>query len=126
VDLVLERLDGGLLVCSEVQSVLPRLEQTIRWGEEKAASIGSSRLVRDGTEPPVSRLLLVRSTRTTREVAQRFQAVLAAAYPSRSADAVASLTTGTPWPGPAIVWIRLEERVASLLPGPPRGVSLGR
>lgn len=126
VDGVFERLDTPLLIVSEFMSTLPRLEQQLRWMAEKAASIGSSELVRDGPVPPASRLLVVRSTAATREIARQFELTLRTAYPARTADAVQSLCVGHAWPGDAIVWVRIDGDDVELLDGPPRGVSLGR
>ena len=54
-------------------------------------------------------------------------ATLQAAFPARSADAIAALTTPEArWPGPAVVWIHLHGTRASLMHFPPRGVSFGR
>ena len=36
-------------------------------------------------------------------------------------DAVVALRTGAPWPGDAIVWVRIEGDRVELLEGPPRG-----
>ena len=126
VDAVFERIDHPLLVVSEAQSTLPRLEQQIRWAAEKAASMGSSDLVGPGPMPAISKLLILRSTTSTRELARSFQSTLRAAYPARCRDAMASLLEGAPWPGDAIVWVRIEGDQVDLLDGPPRGVALGR
>ena len=126
VDAVFERTDHPLLIVSEAQSTLPRLEQQIRWAAEKAASMGSSDLVGPGPIPAVSKLLILRSTASTRELARTFQLTLRAAYPARCHDAVASLLEGAPWPGDAMIWIRIEGDRVDVLDGPPRGVALGR
>lgn len=94
---------------SEIESEINRLEQQIRWSSEKAASLPSWSGWPSLGEPTVSRLLLVRWTRTTREVARTFPRQLAAAYPAHPADAVAALTGSAPWPGPALVWARLDR-----------------
>jgi transcriptional regulator with XRE-family HTH domain len=126
IDVVLERRDAGLLVATEAYSELRRLEQQIRWSAEKAASLGSSDLVGAGPEPAISRLLVLRSTATTRQLARDFEATLHAAYPAPTVEVLASLREGAPWPGPGIVWVRIEGERVELLDGPPRGVSLGR
>jgi transcriptional regulator with XRE-family HTH domain len=126
VDVVFERPAERLLVVSEASSTIARLEQQIRWSAEKAASIGSSDLVRPGVETEVSKLLILRSTEATRSIARAFEAVLRAAYPASTRDAVGSLVNGTPWPGASIVWVRIEGERVELLDGPPRGVPLGR
>jgi transcriptional regulator with XRE-family HTH domain len=124
IDVVLER--DGLLVAAEAHSELRRLEQQIRWASEKAASLGSSELVRPGAEPIVSRLLVLRSTASTRQLARQFEATLRSAYPASSLRVVESLRDGADWPGPGIVWIRIERERVELLDGPPRGVTVGR
>lgn len=126
VDAVFERTDRPLLVVSEAQSNLPRLEQQIRWAAEKAASIGSSDLVGPGPTPATSKLLILRSTASTRDLARTFESTLRAAYPARSRDAVASLLEGAVWPGDAIIWVRIDGDRVDVLDGPPRGVGLGR
>lgn len=125
-DGVFERLDTPLLVVAEFMSTIPRLEQQLRWSAEKAASIASSELVGDGPVPPVSRLLVLRSTAATRDVTRRFELTLRTAYPARAADAIKSLTVGAAWPGDAIVWVRIDGDDVDLMDGPPRGVTLGR
>lgn len=126
IDTVFERRDTSLLVVAEFESVLPRLEQQIRWASAKAASIGSSDLVGPGPRPAVSKLLVLRSTVTTRNLARSFEALLRAAYPAPTRHAINSLRSGSPWPGDAIVWVRIEGDRVELLDGPPRGVRLGR
>jgi transcriptional regulator with XRE-family HTH domain len=126
IDVALERRDQRLLVVAEFESMLPRLEQQIRWASEKAAAIASSDLVGPGPAPQISRLLVLRSTESTRSIARKFEATLRAAFPARSREAVESLRTGSPWPGNAIIWIRIDGDRVELLDGPPRGVALGR
>lgn len=126
VDVVLERPAQRLLVVGEAYSAVARLEQQIRWSSEKAASIGSSSLVGPGPAWTVSRLLILRSTASNRELARSFAASLRAAYPAPSHAAVAALVEGREWPGDAIVWVRIEGERVELLDGPPRGVPIGR
>ena len=126
IDAVLERRDLRLFVVAEFESSLPRLEQQIRWAAEKAAAVGTSDLVGPGPAPAVSRLLVLRSTESTRGLARTFEATLRAAYPTPTRLAVESLRTGSPWPGDAIVWIRIDGDRVELLDGPPRGVRVGR
>jgi transcriptional regulator with XRE-family HTH domain len=129
IDLVLTDRSSPVVVAAEAQSELRRLEQQIRWGTEKADGL-ASRLEREGrpvSTMVVSRLLILRSTASTRELVRRYEATMSAAYPARTEDVIAALTTsGAPWPGPGIAWIRLEGEDATLLRHPPRGVSLGR
>lgn len=130
IDLVLTERTRPLLVASEIQSEIRRLEQQIRWQREKELSLPSADLWRFATADggaATSRLLVLRSTVATREVANRYAATLGAAYPARTRDVVAALVTpDAPWPGPGIAWMRVEGGVVTLLDGPPRGVALGR
>jgi transcriptional regulator with XRE-family HTH domain len=126
IDVVFERRDRPLLVATEYESMLPRLEQQIRWAAEKAAAVASSDLVGPGPPPAISKLLVLRSTERTRALARTFDSILETAYPARTRDAVDSLRTGSSWPGAAVVWIRIEGDHVELLDGPPRRVGVGR
>ena len=126
IDAVFERRDQPLFVVTEFESMLPRLEQQIRWAAEKASAIASSDLAGSGPPAATSRLLVLRSTERTRSLAREFESTLRAAYPASTKQAVESLCTGTPWPGSAIVWIRIEGETVELLERPPRGVAVGR
>ena len=126
IDAVFERPLERLLVVSEAYSAIARLEQQIRWSAEKAASVGSSSLVGPGPEWSVSRLLILRSTASNRELARTFEGTLRAAYPASTRAAVRALVDDEPWPGDAIIWIRIEGDTVDLLDGPPRGVPVGR
>jgi transcriptional regulator with XRE-family HTH domain len=126
IDAVLERRSEGLLVASEAYSEVRRVEQQIRWSADKAGSLGSSDLVGPGPKPTISRLLILRSTASTRDLARQFEATFSAAYPARARDVVDALVRGAPWPGTGIAWIRIEGDPVELLDGPPRGVPLGR
>jgi hypothetical protein len=74
----------------------------------------------------VGRLLILRSTTATREIAREFSSTLATAYPARTSDVVEALSHGKSWPGDGIIWVRVERGAGELLPGPPRGVAVGR
>ena len=73
----------------------------------------------------MARLLVLRSTRVTRGLARRYPAIFAAAYPAPSANALAALTIGQPWPGDALIWSDVNNSAARLLAHPPRGVPFG-
>jgi transcriptional regulator with XRE-family HTH domain len=130
VDAVLDDGIERVSVVAESCSEISRLEQVLRWSADKAdqyATRSSSDPWAGGEGRRVSRLLVVRSTRQNREIARRYRATLTAAYPARTHDAVAALTSGSvPWPGPSIVWMRTDGNTAALLPFPPRGVDAGR
>lgn len=129
IDLVLDPTVERLLVATEINGQIRRLEQQVRWHREKELSLPSSQVWRfasaDGP-PATSRLLVLRSTAALRELALTYEATLRAAYPARTLDVVRSLTGLDPWPGPGIVWITLDGRDARLMERPPRGVRLGR
>lgn len=105
IDVGLYDARGQIIVATEIQSELRRLEQLIRWSADKAASLpswdGWSRL---SEAPVVSQLLIVRDTRTTRTVTHEFRRTLRAAYPADPEDAIAALTGVDMWPGPALLW----------------------
>jgi transcriptional regulator with XRE-family HTH domain len=109
IDVVLhDRVDASVIAV-EIQSALGRLEQLIRWSAEKAASLPSwEGFPHLGEVSPTSQLLVVRATRTTREIGRHFARQLEAAFPAHPDDAIASLTGARPWPGPALIWVDLR------------------
>jgi transcriptional regulator with XRE-family HTH domain len=115
-------------VCTEIQSELRRLEQLIRWANEKASSLPSAPFWdRIEATPRIDRLLIVRSTRSSREIVARFEETLRVAYPGRCADAHAALTgTASPWPASTILWATVDGDRAEILDRPPRTIALGR
>lgn len=82
-DLVLDERTARMTIVGEAQSEFRGLEERIRWFAEKTEAI-SERLKRDGRPREVSRLLIIRSTVNTREMARRYAATLSAAYPASS------------------------------------------
>jgi transcriptional regulator with XRE-family HTH domain len=122
IDLVISRKADQSTIACECHSELRRLELVLRRATEKASALGAQ--IEAG--PPASAVLLLRSTEATRAVARAYQATLGAAFPGRTADAVAALTGVGPWPGSAIVWMRVDAAGAVLLDRPPRGVRVGR
>jgi transcriptional regulator with XRE-family HTH domain len=128
IDLVFDEPAQSVIVATEVQSRLDRLEQQVRWAQDKAQSLPSADLWRFlSGAPTISRLLVLHSTVPTRELARRFQATLQVAYPSRSADVHRALIVGdVPWPGAGILWADVRGDAVRILDRPPRGVDLGR
>jgi transcriptional regulator with XRE-family HTH domain len=122
VDVVLTDRQRPMLVIGEAQSEFRRIEQQLRWTAEKAAAFETS----DRERRSVSRLLIVRSTESTRAISRQFAATLSTAYPARSTDVFDALTRGSPWPDNGMVWMRVENGSATLLEHPPRGVRVGR
>lgn len=128
IDLVAHDRAGGVVLAIEVQSQLRRLEQQVRWLNEKADSLPSAEFWRFASDTPrIERVLVLRSTRLNRELAARFAQTLATTYPSRSRDACAAMrTANAPWPGSALLWARFEGNAVKILDDPPRGVPFGR
>lgn len=129
IDVVLDDSLSTTTVSTEAYSQIGRLEEQIRWAQEKALALATSRTPAEpnASERTVSRLLVLRSTVDTRQIALQYSATLRVAYPARCEDVVAALTTPTaPWPGPGIVWMHVDGPRVRLLDGPPRGVALGR
>jgi len=107
-----------VVVATEIQGALPRLEQLIRWSAAKADSLPSwDGWTHLGEPPEISRLLVVRRTRATRQIAAEFAAQLRVAYPAHPDDALASLRGTAPWPGAAMVWAVIETGSARLVGG---------
>ena len=130
IDLVFAR-PGHVVVASEIQSQLRRLEQQIRWGREKAEALPSAEawsiLSGGRADTPISRLLVLRNTRANRDLARSFAATLRAAFPARTSEAVHALgSDDAPWPGDALAWADVRNGTARVLDGPPRGVAIGR
>jgi transcriptional regulator with XRE-family HTH domain len=123
IDFVLEDRAAPDTVATEILSDLRRVEQQVRWQNQKADALAATP-EQEGRH--VSRLLVLRNTTTMREIARASQATLHAAYPARTCDAVEALRRDAAWPGSAVVWMRLDHGSATLLDAPPRGVALGR
>lgn len=118
IDLAMHEPRERVIVASEVQSDLRRLERLLRWSADKADSLpswdGWSTL---GEAPEVSRLLIVRWTRATRRTAAEFARQLRIAYPAHPDDALEALFGTAPWPGPACIWARIEADGVRLVAG---------
>lgn len=109
IDVALHDPREHVLIAGEIQSELNRIEQLVRWSAAKAESLPSwEGWPHLGDEPAVSRLLIVRRTRTTRSVALEFERQLRVSYPAHPGDALAALRGSAPWPGPAMVWAIVE------------------
>jgi len=105
IDLGLHHAAQRTIVATEIHSDLRRLEQLVRWGEEKAASLPSwAGWPTLNPTPVISRLLVVRATRMNGSIAGQFRHLLRTAYPADPEDALASLVSGDAWPGPAMLW----------------------
>jgi len=135
IDLVLADSIDPALIAIEFQSQLRRAEQTIRWGNEKAAALRSSDLYRmaaaaadddGGGRAVIGRLLVLRSTTATRAAVGELPGLFSVAYPVASATAVEALRGGRTWPGAAIVWMVVHGRKAHLMDDAPRALRRAR
>lgn len=127
VDAVLEDRLRPLLVAAEAQSEFRRLEQQLRWANDKALSMPSTDLWQAvAGEVAIDRLLLLRSTAANRDLVDRLAATFATTYPVPARLLYAALSGDAEWPGPGILWARVEGAVGHILPTPPRGVRFGR
>jgi len=128
IDIVISDRHVCRVVSIEAQSELRRLEQQIRWSQAKTDALPSSSiwafLEASFDEPPqVSRILLLRSTTATRELARTFASTLAAAYPADPTDLQRALADpAASWPGSGVIWVRVEGHETTILGGWPRGV----
>lgn len=126
IDVVFHDPAAGIVIAAEVQSQIRRLEQQLRWSNEKARAIlpsGAIPQIGSTTTPDVSQLLVIRSTRANREIASTYGSTLRTAFPAESGLAHRALTTndGT-WPGAALLWATVEGPAVRILDGPPRGL----
>jgi transcriptional regulator with XRE-family HTH domain len=122
IDLVLAR---EVIVAVEVHSELRSVEQLIRWAGEKAESLPSADawpVLSAGGALRIERLLVVRSTRTNREIVRAHGATFATVYPADPTAARAALIGGEPWPGSSILWARVEGGRAELMRRRPPGL----
>ena len=129
IDLVLHEPDERVLVATEVESELRRLEQEIRWANQKALALPSADVYAFAAtheETSISRLLVVRVTSSTLAVAREYAHLLSASYPASTAAAHAALVGTAPWPGAAILWADVSAGLARIRSSPPRGVDVGR
>jgi hypothetical protein len=128
IDAVIHDLDAGIVVATEVQSELRRLEQQVRWSNEKADSLRSADFWRfvDG-EQRIDRLMVLRSTRTNRQLAERFAETLRVAFPASPDAAYRALTSpDAPWPGSALLWAEVVGDAARILDKGPRRIKTDR
>ena len=104
IDLALHDPAAHLVVATELESELHRLEQLIRWSAEKADAIGAG-----------SRLLVVRWTRHNRDAVEAARRLLREAYPADPRDALDAITGTATWPGHALIWARIDRGRADLV-----------
>ena len=125
IDVVLYDPTAGIVIATEVQSQIRRLEQQLRWSNEKARAILPSGAIPQAgaATPDVSQLLVIRSTRTNREIVATYASTIRTAFPASAELAHRAITTneGT-WPGAALLWATVEGSTVRILDGPPRGL----
>lgn len=127
IDVVLHDALAAVVVATEVHSQVRRLEQQLGWADLKAESLPSADFWRHmDREPSIGQLLVLRSTRATRELARSFQSTLRTAYPVRAADVLAAVASDGEWPGAGLLWADVTGDAVRIVDRPPRGLSLGR
>jgi transcriptional regulator with XRE-family HTH domain len=102
IDLVLHDPAVAQIVATEVHSEIRRLEQLLRWANEKRDALPSAEMwqfAAAGGRPVLSSLLVLRSTPSTRALVEQHAATFQAAYPAPAAKVWASLIGSAPWPG---------------------------
>lgn len=126
IDVVFHDPADGMVIATEVQSQIRRLEQQLRWSNEKARAIvpsGAIPQVNGAATPDVSQLLVIRSTRANREIASTYVTTIRTAFPAQADLAHEALTTsGGTWPGATLLWATVEGATVRILDGPPRGL----
>lgn len=123
VDLALGLRSEDLGIECEAHSEIRVLDELLRRQREKALAVADLGLV--GTN--VSTLLLLRSTKQNRDTVKLYESTLMAAYPGRVKAALAALRSpDARWPGPTLLWAKLEGGKATILEAPPRGIRVGR
>ena len=127
IDVVMHDPVAAVVVATEVHSQVRRLEQQLGWARLKAESLPSADLWgRLERVPAIGQLLVIRSTRATRELARSFESTLRTAYPARAADVYAAIASDGEWPGNGLLWADVTHDAVRILDRPPRGVMLGR
>jgi transcriptional regulator with XRE-family HTH domain len=127
IDAVLHDPARSVVLATEVHSQVRRLEQQLGWARLKAESLPSAEFWRIlESEPTVGQVLVLRSTRATRELARQYESTLRAAYLARSADVFAAVAGEVAWPGNGLLWADVTGDCIRVLDRPPRGVMLGR
>jgi transcriptional regulator with XRE-family HTH domain len=129
VDVVLHDPAAAQIVAIEVHSEIRRLEQLLRWANEKRDALPSAEMwqfAAAGGRPALSSLLVLRSTPSTRSLVEEHAATFETTYPAPAREVWTSLTSTAPWPGAGLIWASVRDGRATLLDRPPRGVAFGR
>jgi transcriptional regulator with XRE-family HTH domain len=123
VDVAIGLRHGTTGIACEVHSELRAIDTIQRRISEKAGALEDLAIVGSS----VSTLLVIRSTAATRSAVRTYEATLSSSFPASIESVLTALRgSSAPWPGPGILWARLESGRAEILDGPPRGVRLGR
>ena len=127
VDTVLLDPSASIVVATEVQSQVRRLEQQLGWAKLKAESLPSADFWRHlDREPKIGQLLVLRSSRANRELAKQFAETLRVAYPTPTVATYAAVVADGAWPGAGLLWAAVDDDKVRILERPPRGVTVGR
>ena len=105
IDLALHDPAAHLVVATELESDLHSARAAHpRGAPQKADAIGAG-----------SRLLVVRWTRHNRAVVEAARRLLREAYPADPRDALDAITGTATWPGPALLWARIDRGRSELV-----------
>ncbi|HEY3333882.1 MAG TPA: helix-turn-helix transcriptional regulator [Candidatus Limnocylindrales bacterium] len=123
IDIVLVDRETDNLVAGEGHSALSAVDAQVRWARQKVDALPSAIGWPWSSSPMPSRtmrLLVLRDTQAMRALVQAVPATFASAYPAGYEDAIDALTgSGRPWPGDALLWVRIEGARTHLLPRSP-------
>jgi transcriptional regulator with XRE-family HTH domain len=116
IDVALHDPTAALLLATEIESLIRRIEQLVRWSRQKADSLPSwDGWARLPAAPTISQLVIVRRTRANLDAARAADRQLRATWPAHPADALACLAGSAGWPGPSMVWVRCEPGAVRFL-----------
>jgi transcriptional regulator with XRE-family HTH domain len=126
IDVVLQDQETWDVVAGEGHSALASAEGQLRWAGQKADALPSAAgwpWAPGPAVPRVGRLLLLRSCAANHALVASLVHTFRVAYPGAAADAMESLRIGSrPWPGAAIVWVRVDGAATRLLDDAPKVV----
>jgi uncharacterized membrane protein len=124
IDLVLVDRESPTAVACESHGELRRLEEQLRWANEKADALAE--LPEFGGRA-ICRLLRLRDCAAMRELVQAVPDLFRAAYPGSARDAVEALVVGRgSLPSASLLWVDVRGSTTRVVARPPRGVTVGR
>ncbi|MBM4408918.1 MAG: helix-turn-helix transcriptional regulator [Chloroflexi bacterium] len=121
VDLVLHDPGQPVTIASEAQSQIRRVEQQLRWHNLKADGLRAGSELPLGAPATVSRLLILRDTSANDRLVQALHETFATQYPADPGAALDALASAAgAWPGPALLWARIDGSEVAIRAHPRR------